>query len=97
MSSAIDDVMDRAKAYRWKMSSLAPAADWLCLAAAPAFALMALLTGVLDGSSPDLLCSTSRSSPWSGMAVMYALMSLFHTVPWLRLISGRCRQSQWRT
>jgi hypothetical protein len=58
---------------------------------------MALLTGVLDGSSPDLLCSTSRSSPWSGMAMMYAFMSLFHTVPWLRLISGRCRQSQWRT
>ncbi|KZD24419.1 hypothetical protein A4A58_22695 [Tardiphaga robiniae] len=86
--------MDRAKAYRWKMGSLAPAADWLCLAAAPAFALMALLTGVLDGSSPDLLCSASRASPWSGMAVMYAFMSLFHTVPWLRLISGR--QSQWR-
>ncbi|SNS96294.1 hypothetical protein SAMN05216374_2093 [Tardiphaga sp. OK246] len=96
MSSAIDDV-DRATAYRWKMRSLAPAADWLCLAAAPAFALMALLTGVLDGSSPDLLCSASRASPWSGMAVMYALMSLFHTVPWLRLISGRYRQSQWRT
>ncbi|MGM5027102.1 hypothetical protein AB8B02_12840 [Tardiphaga sp. 862_B3_N4_1] len=97
MSSAIDDIMDRAKAYRWKMGGLAPAADWLCLAAAPAFALMALLTGVFDGSSPDLLCSASRASPWSGMAVMYALMSLFHTVPWLRLISGRYRQSQWRT
>lgn len=97
MSSAIDDIMDRAKAYRWKMGGLAPAADWLCLAAAPAFALMALLTGVLDGSSPDLLCSASRASPWSGMAVMYTFMSLFHTVPWLRLISGRCRQSQWRT
>ncbi len=91
MSSAIDDV-DRAKAYHWTMGRLAPAADWLCLAAAPAFALMALLAGVLDSSSPDLLCSTSRSSPWSGMVVMYALMSLFHTVPWLRLISGRCHQ-----
>ncbi|WP_441242228.1 hypothetical protein [Tardiphaga sp. 768_D3_N2_1] len=97
MSSAIDDVVDRAKTHRWRMARLAPAADWLCLAAAPAFALMALLTGVLDGSAPDLLCSTSHSSPWSGMAVMYAFMSLFHTVPWLRLISGRRRQSQWRT
>ncbi|SFL62914.1 hypothetical protein SAMN03159423_2945 [Bradyrhizobium sp. NFR13] len=96
MSSAIDNV-DHAKAYRRKIGNLAPAADWLCLAAAPAFALMALLTGVLDGSSPDLLCLTSHSSPWSGMAVMYAFMSLFHTVPWLRLISGRYRQSQWRT
>ncbi|WPO39987.1 hypothetical protein [Tardiphaga sp. 42S5] len=97
MSSALNDVTGGAKPDRWTMGSLVPAADWLCLAATPAFALMALLTGVLDSSSPDLLCSTSRSSPWSGMAVMYALMSLFHTVPWLRLISGRCRQSQWRT
>jgi hypothetical protein len=96
MSSAIDDV-DRAKAYRWKMGSLAPAADWLCLAAAPAFALMALLTGVLDDGSSDLLCSTSRASPLTGMAAMYALMGLFHIAPWLRLMSGRRRQSQWRT
>ncbi len=59
---------------------------------------MALLTGVLDGSSPDLLCSSSVALiavEWNGDDV--ALMSLFHTVPWLRLISGRYRQSQWRT
>ncbi len=46
------------------------AADWLHLAAAPAFAAMALLTGFLDGGSPDMLCSASRASPLGGMAVM---------------------------
>lgn len=66
------------------------AADWLCLAAAPAFAIMALLTGVLGGGSPDMLCSAAQhASPLSGMAPMYLLMSAFHSAPWLKLISGR--------
>jgi hypothetical protein len=72
------------------------AADWLCLAAAPTFAIMALLTGVLDGGPLDLLCSAAReASPLSGMAPMYWLMSAFHAAPWLKLISrrrsGACR------
>ena len=63
-------------------------ADWLCLAAAPTFAIMALLTGVLGGRQPDMLCSAvhGASSP-NGMVAMYGLMSAFHVVPWLRLIS----------
>jgi hypothetical protein len=66
------------------------AADWLCLAAAPTFAIMALLTGVLGGGPPDLLCSAAQdASPLSGMAPMYLLMSAFHSAPWLKLISGR--------
>jgi hypothetical protein len=32
------------------------AADWLCLAAAPTFAMMALVWGVLGGGAPDMLC-----------------------------------------
>lgn len=32
------------------------AADWLCLAAAPTFAVMALLTGAFGGGQPDILC-----------------------------------------
>jgi hypothetical protein len=65
-------------------------ADWLCLAAAPAFAIMALLTGVLGGGSPDMLCSAAQhASPLSGMVPMYVLMSAFHSAPWLKLISGR--------
>lgn len=67
------------------------AADFLYLAAAPTFAIMALLTGVLGGGSPDALCSMS-TSPLSGMVPMYLLMSAFHSAPWLKLIlSRRCR------
>ena len=67
-------------------------ADWLCLAAAPTFAAMALLTGALGGGHPDSLCSSARDvSPLGGMASMYLLMSAFHSAPWLRLVSGRRR------
>ena len=64
-------------------------ADWLCLAAAPTFAIMALLTGVLGGGSPDALCSVAGASPLSGMVPMYLLMSAFHLMPWLKRISSR--------
>ena len=65
------------------------AADWLYLAAAPTFAIMALLTGVLGGA-PDMLCSAAHgASPLSGMVPMYLLMSAFHLAPWLKMISGR--------
>ena len=57
-----------------------PAADWLGLAAAPTFAIMALLTSVLGGGQPDILCSAAEhASPLSGMTVMYLLMSAFHS------------------
>ena len=62
------------------------AADLLYLSAAPTFAIMALLTGVL---LPDALCSSAGASPLSGMVPMYLLMSAFHTAPWLKLISRR--------
>jgi hypothetical protein len=63
-------------------------ANGLYLAAAPTFATMALLTGVLGGSS-DALCSTANASPLGGMAPMYLLMSVFHSAPWLKLIASR--------
>ena len=63
------------------------AADFLYLAAAPTFAIMALLTAVLGGGSP--LCSVASASPLTGMVPMYLLMSAFHLPPWLKLISGR--------
>jgi len=65
-------------------------ADWLCLAAAPTFAIMALLTGVWGGGQMAMTCSTAPdASPLSGMAAMYLLMSAFHLTPWLKLISRR--------
>lgn len=63
------------------------AAHWLSLAAAPTFALMALLTGVFGGQ-PDMLCATD-ASPLNGMVLMYLLMSAFHVAPWLRLIASK--------
>ena len=66
------------------------AAEWLCLAAAPAFAIMALLVGVLDGGLTEMHCAMmTGASPLSGMVPMYLLMSAFHAGPWLKLISRR--------
>jgi len=67
------------------------AADWLSLAAAPAFAVMALLTGIFGGK-PDLLCAALQgTSALSGMVPMYLLMSAFHLAPWLKLINSARR------
>ena len=62
-------------------------ADFLYLAAAPTFAVMALLTAFGGGS--DALCSIAGASPLGGMVPMYFLMSAFHLAPWLKLISRR--------
>jgi hypothetical protein len=71
-------------------AQLRGAADWLGLAAAPTFAIMALLTGVFGGGPQDMLCSPATDAfPLSGMASMYLLMSAFHSAPWLKLISRR--------
>src|SRR5262245_24357121 len=66
------------------------AADWLCLAAAPTFAVMALVTGVQSHGQPDIFCSALHDeSALGGMAPMYVLMAAFHLAPWLQLISRR--------
>ena len=65
------------------------AAGWLSLAAAPTFAIMALLTALLGGDASDMLCSAMQhASPLGGMVPMYVLMSAFHSAPWLKLISS---------
>ena len=63
---------------------------WLSLAAAPTFAMMALLTGIHGAGMPEMLCSAAQDvSPLSGMVPMYLLMSAFHLSPWLRLLARR--------
>ena len=59
---------------------------WICLAATPTFAVMALLAGVHAAGAHDVLCAASEASPLNGMAFMYLLMSAFHSAPWLKLI-----------
>ena len=58
-------------------------ADWLCLAATPTFAVMALLTAM---TGADMTCMSAPGVlPVGGMVPMYLLMSVFHLAPWLRL------------
>ena len=63
-------------------------ADWLCLAAAPTFAMMGLLTAAHGGH--DMTCMPGQeASMLGGMAPMYLLMAAFHLAPWLRLVARR--------
>jgi hypothetical protein len=64
-------------------------ADGLALVAAPAFAIMALISAAPANSPAAMLCGGGQAWPLSGMAVMYLLMSAFHAAPWLRIFSGR--------
>jgi len=71
-------------------------ADWLSLAAAPTFALMAVVTAIVDTGAQQMWCSAMHMSQLSGMVPMYALMSVFHTTPWLKLISRRVKKRPGR-
>jgi hypothetical protein len=87
--SKVEAVIDGCDARRERGNAAARgAADFLYLAAAPTFAIMALLTGVLGGPA-DALCAMTGASPLGGMVPMYLLMSAFHLAPWLNLVTGR--------
>lgn len=74
-------------------SAIFGASNCLRFAAAPTFAIMALLGGIRGGSMPDMLCSTTQDGSWlTGMVPMYVLMSLFHAPPWFELIIGRSKK-----
>lgn len=68
------------------------AAGWLCLAAAPTFAVMALFSGISAGGPQGVCGLMHPSSPLSGMTGMYLLMSVFHAAPWLNLLATRRRR-----
>ena len=73
------------------MRRIKGAADWLSLAAAPTFAVMALVTAI-GGGPLDMLCSAMPGASWlGGMVPMYVLMSAFHSAPWIRKLAGRAR------
>jgi hypothetical protein len=61
-------------------------ADLVCLAATPAFAVMAVISGMGEGGPAH---AGHHGSPLDGMVLMYALMAVFHSAPWLRLGSRR--------
>ncbi len=64
---------------------------WLGFAAAPTFALMACISAL--GTASMAICSATASLlPINDMAFMYALMSIFHLAPWLKLRLARSRR-----
>jgi hypothetical protein len=69
-------------------------AKWLRLAAAPTFTIMALLTVAFDSGLPNAVCLAAGSLRLNGMAPMYLLMAVFHSLPWLKLISRRRNLAQ---
>lgn len=70
---------------------------WLSRAAAPTFAVMAVLSAVQESGAAAVLCSVQHTSPLTGMAAMYALMSAFHLPPWLKLIATWWRGASTRS
>jgi hypothetical protein len=71
---------------RWKAGGAHRAVIWLSLAAAPTFAVMAVVTALVSGGPMGMLCSVAPGLPVDGMVLMYGLMSAFHLPPWLRLM-----------
>jgi hypothetical protein len=60
----------------------------LGIAATPSFAAMALITTLLGDDKMVMNCGLDPSS-LDGMVPMYLLMSVFHSAPWLKLVSER--------
>ncbi|WP_292105978.1 hypothetical protein [Mesorhizobium sp.] len=88
MSSDNDGALAAADSPRPNDLSGFGLADWLCLAAAPTFAVMALLTAAYGGH--DMMCMPGPgASMLGGMVPMYLLMAAFHLAPWLRLVARR--------
>jgi hypothetical protein len=68
--------------------------DWLSLAAAPSFAMLALLNQNPRAGMPAFCAAVQGGSPLTGMVPMYLLMSIVHATPWVRLLSRRRRRCE---
>jgi hypothetical protein len=72
-----------------RMRAMPDIANGLRFAAAPTFALMAVLNVMARDGRSEMICSAMPAgAPLGDMTVMYLLMSAFHLVPWLKRISG---------
>jgi hypothetical protein len=77
------------------LSTATGTAELLSLAAAPTFAIMAVLSGV--GGSHETLCAPMQSAPsLGGMQGMYALMGVFHAASWIRRFASQTHRTKRR-
>jgi hypothetical protein len=78
-------------AVRWNAElgrkAAAAMAEGLCLAATPAFAVMAVLAWTSVGHHSAICGAAPNAWAPTGMAAMYALMCAVHAPPWLRRLS----------
>ena len=79
----------------WVVVAVLGFADRLRLAAAPTYVFMAVFTGIFGESPMDMVCmAMQHTSPLSSGVSMYMLMSVFHAVPWLKLIARWARAAR---
>jgi hypothetical protein len=80
----------------WRAEKLATGRviQWLSLGAAPAFAVMAVVTATQPTGMPGMCPAMADPSPLTGMVPMYVLMSVVHVTPWLKLLAGRRRDGR---
>ena len=79
----------RTAASRHNRPAAVRVSRWLGLAAAPTFALMALLTKIHGGMPEMHRPMSAHRLALGGMCLMYLLMSIFHLGPWLTRLGRR--------
>lgn len=62
--------------------------QFLKLAAAPVFGVMAILSAAYSGDLASICFSSENSFIPLGMDTMYALMAIFHFRPWLDVLEN---------